>query len=100
MPTYYYAFQNVTNPVEFLQYINFLTGHYFGPAMVAVLFCILFISMKRYESEKAFAAAIFPTTLVCFLLMLIDLTSMHHVLLTSIGAVVAVIILRTSKGRP
>jgi len=94
----YYPLQNITNPIEFLQWTNQLTGYYFGPMVVLGFFFVTFISLKKYESEKAFATASFLSAILCFLLFLINLTSVHHLMITSIMVLVSLFALKKSEG--
>jgi hypothetical protein len=94
----YYAFENITNPVQFMLYSNKVTGYNMGAAIVAAFFVIMFISMKRFETEKAFAASAFLTTLLCFLFFLIGLTSVNHLFLCSIAVLASIFLLNKSQG--
>ena len=95
---YYYPLENITDPVGFLLYTNKLTGYMMGPAIVGAFFIIMLISMKRYETEKAFAASSFLSAILCFLFFLMGLTSVHHVMLAGIAVIVSVFALRFSSG--
>lgn len=95
---YYYPLENITDPLGFLLYTNKLTNYMMGPAIIGAFFVIMFVSMKRYESEKAFAASSFLSAILCFLFFLIGLTSVEHVMLAGIAVIVSVFALRFSSG--
>lgn len=95
---YYYPLENISNPLQFLLYVNKLVNYMFGPAIVGAFFVIMFLSMKRYESEKAFASASFLSAILCYLFFLIGLTSVEHVMITGIAVIVSVFALRFGQG--
>jgi len=94
----YYAIPNVTDPIGYLQYVNQITGYYFGPAVVAAFFVMMFISMKMFSTEKAFAAASFLSAVFCFLMYLIGLTTISHVFVASLAVMVSVLAIRFASG--
>jgi hypothetical protein len=69
-----------------------------GPAIIGAFFIVMLVSMKRYESEKAFAAASFLSAILCFLFFLVGLTGVHHVMLTGIAVIVSVFALHFKTG--
>ena len=94
----YYELGNITSFPGLLEEVNVLTGFYFGPLVVASFFLVMFLSMKNYEAEKAFAAASFLTTILCFLFFLINLTTVSHLMVTSIMTLVSLFILNRDGG--
>jgi len=94
----YYPLVNITDPLVFLTYTNTLTGGMMGPAIVGAFFIVMLISMKRYEAEKAFAAASFLSAMLCFLFFLINLTAVHHLMLASIAVIISVFALNHKSG--
>jgi hypothetical protein len=94
----YYPIYNATNFVGLLQWTNSLTSYYFGPLVVLALFATLFLAMKRYGTEQAFASSAFISAIACFLLFLIDLTTVQHVVLCGVAVLVSVFALKFSEG--
>jgi hypothetical protein len=94
----YYPAVNVTDFVGLLKWSNSLTGYFFGPLAVLALFAVLFLATKRYGTEQAFAASAFVSAIVCFLLFLIDLTTVAHVITAGIAVMVSVFALKFSEG--
>lgn len=94
----YFELPVINGLLDFLKYINVITDGYFGPSIVAGFFALMFLSMKNYESEKAFASSIFLATVLCFFLWLVGLTMIHHLMLTSIGTLVSIFGLKRGFG--
>ena len=88
----------MTGPVSFIQYINQLTGFYFGPMIVLVFFLIVMFSLKGYETEKAFASASFSANLLAFLFFLINLVELNVVMMTTIMTIVSIFFLKKGQG--
>lgn len=97
----YYNMTNLTvsNPVEFFQWINVLTGHLFGPGVAAAFFLIVFIAMKNYPTEKAFLSASFLTSVFSFFLLILDLVDVQVVMIPTVAMVVGLFFLNRSQGR-
>ena len=94
----YYELGNITSFSGLLTSVNVMTDFYFGPVIVAAFFLVMFISMKNYEAPKAFAASSFLTTILCFMFWLLGLTSINHLMITSISTMVSLFILEKGEG--
>lgn len=96
----YYPLPNttVTGLVGLLKYANLVTGDYFGPAVVLAFFVVMFLAMKSFEAEKAFAASSFLSTLLCFFFYLAGLTTISHVFLSAIAVMVSMLALKMAEG--
>lgn len=96
----YYPLPNttVTGLVGLLQYSNIVTNYYFGPGVVLAFFVVMFLAMKSFEAEKAFAGSSFLTFVFCFLFYLVDLTTVSHVFLTALAVMLSIIGLKMSEG--
>ena len=49
--------ENFTGPVGMMQYANYVSDYIYGPVMSLVIFAVMFISLKRYSTGRAFLAA-------------------------------------------
>lgn len=92
---------NVTSGFEdILTYSNTVTNNTFVFGILIAVFLILFIGLKTrgFASEKAFASAIFSTTLVTYIMVLIPnfLSPEIIVIMTLLSAVSMVILYKTS----
>ena len=94
----YYTTPTVTSFLSILQWANQLTGYLFGPLTILALFAVIFLALKRYGTEQAFAASSFVSAVVCFLLFLLDLTTVQHVVLTGIAVMLSIFVLKFSEG--
>lgn len=94
----YYNLTTIGSPIDFLIYANNLTGYLFGPFIVIGFFVVTLVSMKNFETEKAFAVSSFLSSVLCFLLLLIGLTSIQHVMLTSIAFICSLFFLQHGEG--
>lgn len=82
--------------VSLLQWANTLTGNIFGPAVVGGFFFVMFISMKRFQTEKAFLASSFLTAMVAFFMFILQLVQIEIVMICTIGTLAALFM--SSKG--
>lgn len=98
MTLYYPLWTNVTNPVIFIQWVNSMVGGWFGTAVVGGFFCILFLSMKNYDAEKAFASAAFSSAVLSFLFYLLGIVDVQIVMIFTVLAIASVFVLRNSAG--
>lgn len=97
----YYDLVNISNPLDWFLWINTLSGGNLGIGIVGAFWVVLFISMKNYETEKAFATASFMTTILCFLMWLGfqgQLVTIPHLFLTSILTLASLFILKKAEG--
>lgn len=92
-----YDLPTFTGIIGFMQWVNTITGYLFGPLVVLAFFIVMVISMKNFETEKAYAASSLSTAVLCFFFLLINLTSVHHVMIAAINFIVSVVILYTSR---
>lgn len=74
---YFPSASNITGFRGLLDYVNNVTTHtaaggaqtaMFGPLLLIAIFMISFLSLKYYQTEEAFIAAIFITMLSSFFL--------------------------------
>lgn len=63
-----YAVPEFTSFMSLFAYANTATGQLFGIGLLATFFLITFISLKSFETEKAFTAAAFVTVVLAILL--------------------------------
>lgn len=89
-----YEIPVITGVVSFLQWVNTITYGWFGASIVIGFFLVMFLSLKGYRSEKGFAASIYLSTILCFLLFLIELTAVNHLFLCGIGTIFSIFVLR------
>lgn len=89
---------SMTDPVAWLQWINQITGYWFGPGVLIGFFLVMFLSFKRYDTEKAFATSSILTAVLSFFFMLLGIAGITHVFLASLGAMSSLFFLRTSRG--
>lgn len=94
----YYEMPAITSPIDLLTWANTVTNHYFGPCVCLALFAVIFLALKRYDTEKAFASASFITAIVCFLMYIINLTTIHQVVVAGIAVLVSVFALHYGEG--
>ena len=88
---------NLTNVVGIFQYanVNYLEG-LFGLGILVAIFFISFLSLKRYETEKAFAASMFLVTIGSILLFILDLIVAEAILGSVLLLGISVVLLRRS----
>lgn len=98
----YYELPNLTNGMQdLLVYNNTVTGNLFSSMLLLTMFLILFIGFKArgYQSEKSFAGAIFPTTIISYLMMIIPgFLSPEITVILSMLTALSVIMLYRSGG--
>lgn len=98
MAMYYAVWTNITNPVIFLQYVNFLTNGYFGVAIVGGFFAIMFLALKQYNAEKAFASSSFSSAILSFLFYVMGMCDVQYVMIFTALAICSVFVLRNTQG--
>jgi heme A synthase len=86
------------DPVAWLQWINLITGYWFGPGVIMAFFVIMFLAFKRYSTETAFATSSVISAVLCFLFMLLGLCSVPHLVLASLAALSSLFFLKSSRG--
>ncbi len=75
MLQYYYNMSNATNFIELLVDLNEVTGELFGISIMIMIFFIMFLSMKNFETEKALTSSLFITSMSGFFLFLMGIVS-------------------------
>jgi len=58
---------NATKMYQIFQYSNTVTNEWFGAVILIMLFVIIFITLKDYKTNRAFATASFITAVVAVL---------------------------------
>lgn len=96
--TYYPGPENVTTPVDMLQYTNSLTEDLFGAFILVGLWMVIFLAQKDYPTEKAFTSASFTTAIASYFLLIMDLVPVTVVLIATILTVVSVFFLYGKQG--
>jgi hypothetical protein len=56
--------ENLTGTTEFLQWLQVITDGRFGPALLIMFSITIFLTMKVYDTERAWAAAFFVSALL------------------------------------
>jgi len=95
--TYFPTPENVTTPVEMMQYTNTLTEDLFGIFILVGLFMVTFLSQKNYPTPRAFASASFTTAIASYLLFIMDLVPVAGVLTATVMLVVSVFFLMSNE---
>lgn len=81
----------ISSVVGLLQWVNEITGYLFGPGVVLAFFAVMLLAFKNFETERAFAASAVMTTVLCFFLMLINMTTVQHLMICSVGVLISMI---------
>ena len=94
-----YSIPNMTSIADLFHFANTVTSYYFGAGIVLGFFVVMFLAMKNYETEKAYATSALSAAILCFLLMLppLSLTSMAQLMIASINAIVSLAVLYSSR---
>jgi len=98
MPTWYYP-SNYSGFYGLFLYWNDITSGLFAWLSLIVLFLIVFISSKRYTTERAFSIAAFATAMSAFFYLLMNFIAFKWFILVVIGLAIAVVWLNF-KGSP
>lgn len=98
MVEYYYPMPTATDFLGLFKYANTVTGNIFGLWMVFAFYFIVFISLKNYPTEKAFASANFTTAVFSYFLSVVGLIPLYVVLIPTVLSVVSLFILWKGKG--
>lgn len=85
--------ENLTNTVQLLQWMNTVSDQRLGVAMLIVFGLTTFLTLKTYESEKAFAAASFVIGLLSCFFAFIGIVSMSITLLCVVFAAIGLFML-------
>lgn len=64
---------NVTSVTSLFDYTNSITGSFFMPAMLLMIWMILFIILKQWRTEGALTSSTFIVMLLSFLMRASDL---------------------------
>lgn len=99
----YYNLTSVSNPVEWIQWINVLTGGYFGIAIIAAFMIIFILAMKsmnmgRNDTGQVISVTLFLGTIFSFLFMIIGLVEAQHVMILTAGFIFSLFLLKKSSG--
>ena len=89
----YFNWTNITSPTDLFNYANIVTNNWFGLMLIISIFIILFISFKSYETEKAFSATTFISTIIALLLSLMGILSPEYVIIMIVLTAISVILL-------
>jgi hypothetical protein len=101
----YYNITSVSDPVEWFQLVNTLTNGLFGPAMVGAFFIILFLSLTksnqgRNEPEKNLTVSLMLAMFLSFFLLAIGMVEVQVVMITTVGFLFSVFLVKKSEGGP
>jgi hypothetical protein len=67
--------ENVTSVVSSFDYANTVTGAAFTPAIIFVVWLILFITLKQWRTEAALTSSLFITMMITVLLRMTGLVT-------------------------
>ena len=97
--TFLYEIPNMTSIMDLFHFANTVTSYYFGAGIVLGFFLVMLLAMKGYETEKAYATSALSSAVLCFLLMLppLSMTSMSHLMIAGINAIVSLAVLYSSR---
>ena len=101
----YYNITNVNGPVGWLQMVNGFTNNLFGPAIVGAFFIVMLIAMSksnqgRNEPEKTLAVSLGLSTFLSFFLLAIGMVGLHIVMITAVGFLFSIFIVKKAQGGP
>jgi hypothetical protein len=91
--TYLYNTPNATSIVDLFSYGNYVTNNVFGLFILVSVFLVMFLAMKQYPTEKAFASSSFTTALVSYMLSILGLVPSYAVLITTLMVITSVFML-------
>lgn len=90
---------NVTNFVTWMQYNNTVTDNMFGIGILVMLFIVVFIAFKQYETEQAFASACFISLIASIMLRVVGLVGSNVVLVFVILSAISAVLLYLKSSR-
>lgn len=90
---------NITNMTAWMQYNNTVTDNWFGLAILIVFFIVMFLALKNYSTEQAFATASFASAIVAVLLRVVGLVGDNVVIGMAILAVLGLVFLYVAGNR-
>lgn len=67
--------ENLTSTVDFLVWLNTITDQRFGPALIIMFGIVVFLTLKVYNTERAFSATAFVIGILGVLLSGVGLLS-------------------------
>lgn len=90
-----FASPNITsgNLIDLITYGNTVTGDVLGIIFLLIIFFVMFISMKRYPTEKAFVGAAFTTAISSYLFNILGVLSGNIVSATTVILLAAIALL-------
>lgn len=99
----YFPYPNVTDGFQdLLTYGNIVSGNVFGVSILLGFFFILFISLKTrgFPTEKVFASAVFSTTTLSYIMVLIPnfISPEIVVTMTMVTAISVLFLYKTGSG--
>lgn len=90
---------SVQNPIAFFKAVDTITNGMFGSGLVMTFGIVIFLALKNYSTERAFATSALLTSILSFLLFTVNLCKIDVVMFASILAILSIFALQM-QGEP